>query len=96
MTPFLAVATRALALFALVLLSSCAQMPGPASGLSSVPTFQADPLWPQPLPENSAGVQQLFGQVAGIAVDPRNGHIWAVHRPRRCCRTKSIPRPTSR
>ena len=61
-------------------LSSCAQMSGPMGGSGAVPTFIADPLWPQPLPEKD-GVQQLFGQVAGIAVDPRNGHIWAVHRP---------------
>ncbi|HXD40097.1 MAG TPA: hypothetical protein VN649_06015 [Ramlibacter sp.] len=59
-------------------LSACAQVPAPGTG--AVPEFRADPAWPQPLPEQD-GVQLLFGQVAGIAVDPRNGHVWAVHRP---------------
>ena len=68
------------ALLTALLLCACGQMPTPMSGASAAPDFRVDPLWPQPLPEQ-AGVQQLFGQVAGIAVDPRNGHIWAVHRP---------------
>ncbi|MDB5947462.1 MAG: repeat protein [Ramlibacter sp.] len=82
MKTFSAALTRLLpALLSALLLSSCAQMLGPTSGVAaSTPAFQVDPLWPQPLPER-AGVQQLFGQVAGIAVDPRNGHIWAIHRP---------------
>jgi len=62
-----------------VLLSACAQTaPSAATG---IPTFTADPNFPMPLAEKS-GVQQVFGQVAGIAVDPRNGHVWAIHRPR--------------
>jgi hypothetical protein len=39
------------------------------------PTFQVDPFWPKPLPNN-----WIFGQVAGVAVDRRD-HIWIVHRP---------------
>lgn len=61
-----------------LLLSACAQMPAP--GASAVPDFKVDPAWPLPLAEKD-GVQMIFGQVAGIAVDPRNGHIWAIHRP---------------
>ncbi len=60
------------------LLPACATGPGPASG--AMPQFQVDPNWPQALPEEN-GVQLLFGQVAGIAVDARNGHVWMVHRP---------------
>jgi DNA-binding beta-propeller fold protein YncE len=52
----------------------------PAAIAGAVPQFRVDPGWPQPLAEKD-GVQMVFGQVAGIAVDPRNGHIWAVHRP---------------
>ncbi|MBC5766399.1 hypothetical protein H8R02_18160 [Ramlibacter sp. GTP1] len=58
-----------------VLLSACATPMG-----GGVPQFRADPSWPQPLAEKD-GVQMVFGQVAGIAVDPRNNHIWAIHRP---------------
>ncbi len=61
-----------------LLLSACAQLSAP--GASAVPDFKVDPAWPQPLAEKD-GVQMIFGQVAGIAVDPRNGHIWAIHRP---------------
>jgi len=71
--------TRVLfALLTAFTLSACAQVPAP--GTSAVPDFRVDPAWPQPLAEKD-GVQLLFGQVAGIAVDPRNGHVWAVHRP---------------
>jgi DNA-binding beta-propeller fold protein YncE len=44
------------------------------------PSFKVDPAWPQPLPEEN-GVQLVVGQVAGIAVDDRNGHVWIIHRP---------------
>jgi hypothetical protein len=66
------------ALVTALLLSACAQMPTPGS--SAVPDFKVDPAWPQPLAEKN-GVQLIFDQVAGIAVDPRSGHIWAIHRP---------------
>src|SRR3954468_21365479 len=44
------------------------------------PVFKVDPAWPQALPEEN-GVQLVLGQVAGVAVDDRNGHVWIVHRP---------------
>ncbi len=57
--------------------AACAQ--NPISG-TDVPAFRVDPNWPRPLPEDK-GVQLLVGQVSGIAVDERNGHVWIVHRP---------------
>ncbi len=57
--------------------AACAQ--NPISG-TDVPAFRVDPNWPKPLPEDK-GVQLLVGQVSGIAVDERNGHVWIVHRP---------------
>lgn len=67
-------------LFAAVaaLAAACSQNPTtvPAQG----PSFRVDPAWPRPLPEEN-GVQLVVGQVAGIAVDERNGHVWIVHRP---------------
>jgi len=51
-----------------------------AQAQAEVPVFRVDPSWPRPLPEEN-GVQLVLGQVAGIAVDPRNGHVWIVHRP---------------
>jgi DNA-binding beta-propeller fold protein YncE len=52
------------------------------SSTSSVqaPSFRVDPAWPKPLPEEN-GVQLVLGQVAGIAVDDRTGHVWIIHRP---------------
>src|SRR6185295_11889819 len=47
---------------------------------AEVPSFRVDAAWPRPLPEEN-GVQLVLGQVAGIAVDERNGHVWIVHRP---------------
>jgi hypothetical protein len=83
MKTFLALAARALpGLFTALLLASCAPMQAPMTSASTgdIPQFRVDANWPQPLPEQN-GVQMLFGQVAGIAVDPRNGHVWAIHRP---------------
>jgi hypothetical protein len=51
-----------------------------ASAYAQTPTFRVDPGWPRPLPEEN-GVQLVLGQVAGIAVDERNGHVWIIHRP---------------
>src|ERR1044072_1094841 len=59
-------------------LAACAQTP--ASTVGEAPSFRVAPAWPRPLPEEN-GVQLVFGQVAGIAVDDRNGHVWVVHRP---------------
>src|SRR3954470_17616899 len=47
---------------------------------AEVPTSKVDPAWPQALPEEN-GVQLVLGQVAGVAVDERNGHVWIIHRP---------------
>ena len=49
-----------------------AQQPAKAE---TPPSFQSEPFWPKPLPEN-----WILGQVAGIAVGP-DDHIWIVHRP---------------
>ena len=46
-----------------------------AAKANTPPTFQPEPFWPKPLPEN-----WILGQVAGIAVAP-DGHIWIIHRP---------------
>ncbi len=67
---------------------SCALLLGLLAGCSGqaslsgneVPLFRVDPAWPKPLPE-AQGVQLVLGQVSGIAVDERNGHVWVVHRP---------------
>src|ERR1051325_773358 len=59
-------------------LAACAQTP--ASTVGEAPSFRVDPAWPKPLPEEN-GVQLVLGQVAGIAVDDRTGHVWIVHRP---------------
>jgi DNA-binding beta-propeller fold protein YncE len=59
------------------LLAACAQMP---AATSAVPEFHVDPAWPQAMADKD-GMQHVFGQVAGIAVDPRNNHVWAIHRP---------------
>src|SRR5687767_15898857 len=62
---------------AALLVAACAQTP-PAS--REIPDFRVDPGWPKALPEEN-GVQLVLGQVAGIAVNERNGHVWIVHRP---------------
>ena len=46
----------------------------PAAQQAAAPTFQADPLWPKPLPNH-----WLLGSVTGVAVDAQD-HIWIVHR----------------
>jgi hypothetical protein len=38
------------------------------------PTFQVDPMWPKPLPNN-----WVFGNIIGISVDSRD-HVWITHR----------------
>ena len=42
----------------------------------AAPSFQVDPFWPKPLPNN-----WILGQVSGVAVDKR-GHVWIVQRPK--------------
>src|SRR5438067_1909599 len=63
---------------AALLAAACLQNPLPASAQG--PSFRVDAAWPRPLPEEN-GVQLVVGQVAGIAVDERNGHVWIIHRP---------------
>jgi len=68
-----------------VLLAACVQAPPastqtPSAASAELPSFRVDPNWPHPLPEEN-GVQLVYGQVSGIAVDGRNGHVWLVHRP---------------
>ena len=58
--------------------AACA--PAPTTPGATAPVYRVDAAWPQALPEDN-GVQLVFGQVAGIAVDDRNGHVWMVHRP---------------
>ncbi len=48
---------------------------GLAQQTASVPKFQYDPSFPQPLPDNWA-----IGAIGGMAVDSRD-HIWVLHRP---------------
>jgi len=62
------------------LLVACAPAPVGSGSSGGIPAYRVDATWPQALPEE-AGVQLVFGQVAGIAVDDRNGHVWMVHRP---------------
>ena len=40
-----------------------------------VPSYEVDPKWPKPLPN-----QWILGAVAGVAVDA-DDHVWLVHRP---------------
>jgi DNA-binding beta-propeller fold protein YncE len=61
-----------------IFLAACSQNPAGDSG--GGPVFRVDPKWPLALPEEG-GVQLVVGQVAGIAVDDRNGHVWIIHRP---------------
>ena len=60
------------------LAAACAQTPSTTT--AQTPSFRVDPAWPKPLPEEN-GVQLVVGQVAGIAVDDRNSHVWIIHRP---------------
>ncbi len=46
----------------------------PSAGAS--PTFQVDPYWPKPLPND-----WLVGNVVGVAVDSKD-NVWITHRPR--------------
>jgi len=38
------------------------------------PSFEVDPMWPQPLPNH-----WVLGQAIGVSVDPQD-HIWIIHR----------------
>ena len=43
---------------------------------ADTPRFEPQPFWPKPLPGD-----WILGQVAGIAVDRNNDHVWIIHRP---------------
>ncbi|MDR1990983.1 MAG: hypothetical protein LBQ09_12230 [Acidobacteriaceae bacterium] len=45
-----------------------------AQGRGSAPTYQVNPLWPQPLPNH-----WVFGSITGVAVDAQD-HVWVTHR----------------
>ena len=61
-----AFARQIVILWAVLLFSACAPVPASSFGTTPIPDFRVDPMWPQPLAEKD-GVQQIFGQVAGIA-----------------------------
>lgn len=58
-----------------VLMLGCQEVEDTNAAQVSVPQFEVDPHWPQPLPED-----WILGQVAGLSVDERD-HVWIVHRP---------------
>ena len=75
-----------LVLIAWVTLMGACNSPAPTStdqnpsattttGPPADPTFEFDPMWPKPLPNN-----WTLGNVVGVAVDARD-HVWIVHRP---------------
>lgn len=69
---------RGIAIVSFILATLFVATPGSAqqpARADAPPTFQPEPFWPKPLPEN-----WILGQVAGIAVAP-DGHIWIIHRP---------------
>ncbi len=43
-------------------------------GAVQAPTFEVDPLWPKPMPNN-----WVLGQTIGLGVDDRD-HVWIIHR----------------
>ena len=55
-----------------------AVLAGAWAGLASADplTFQVDPAWPKPLPN-----QWIMGQASGVAVDAQD-NVWVVQRPR--------------
>ena len=46
----------------------------PSAFQATAPSYEADPMWPKPLPNH-----WLLGSVTGVAVDAQD-HIWVVHR----------------
>ena len=55
--------------------ASSPELAAPVSSPEPAASYQADPFWPQELPDN-----WLLGQVIGVAVDSRD-HVWVLHRP---------------
>jgi hypothetical protein len=56
--------------------TAAALLGGRAFAGEASPSFQVDPFWPKPLPNN-----WILGQVAGVAVDAQD-HVWIIQRPR--------------
>src|ERR1700729_3949763 len=72
---FLYGSALAAGIFALGIGQSLLQNKADAQGsVVQAPTFEVDPLWPKPLPNN-----WLLGWTIGIWVDQLD-HIWVVHR----------------
>jgi NHL repeat-containing protein len=71
--PFRLILVGLFVCLAMLLTQTSAQVQQQEAGL---PTFQVDPFWPKPLPNN-----WYPGAVSSVAVDSRD-HIWIVHRPR--------------
>src|SRR5690242_16512872 len=59
-----------------LLMSAAGMLGGAAFAGEGSPSFQVDPFWPKPLPNN-----WILGQVAGVAVDAQD-HVWIIQRPR--------------
>ena len=57
------------------LISAQSSPPAGSSSRAQAPSYEVDPFWPKPLPN-----QWLLGAVAGVAVD-KHDHVWIVHRP---------------
>lgn len=69
--------------------AAAAHTPKPDAG---VPTFEVDPFWPKPLPNNF-----IMGELGGVYVDSQD-HVWVVSRPRTLTddqRGASLSPPTS-
>ena len=45
------------------------------------PIFQTDPFWPKQVGNFGVYGDWLLGAVGGIAVDPKNDHVWVLNRP---------------
>ena len=66
---------------ALAIVAGCGQSVQPAAGTADgiladgIPTFEYDPTWPKPLPNN-----WMTGSIGAMAMDSQN-HIWVAQRP---------------
>ncbi len=64
---------RTLSIVAALMCLASAAMQGQTRGGPQAPKFQADPMWPKPLPNH-----WILGSVTGVAVDSKD-HVWIVH-----------------
>jgi hypothetical protein len=71
-----AIAVTALVLAALRIASVSTAAQTAAKPPVAIPSFQFDPSWPKPLPN-----EWLVGNVVGVAVDSHD-NVWITHRPR--------------